>query len=85
MHTTLVRTGIRWSMEAAGIAVGEMQIIKLNSGEKTTYQIDGTVIKEQTPISINWCDKCESWKPLEFGRYDGAQGLTMLWFCMECK
>ena len=85
MHTALVRIGIRWSMEAAGIAVGEMQIIKLNSGEKTTYQIDGTVIKEQTPISINWCDKCESWKPLEFGRYDGAQGLTMLWFCMECK
>ena len=85
MHTALVRAGIRWSMEAAGIAVGEMQIIKLNSGEKTTYQIDGTVIKEQTPVSINWCDKCETWKPLEFGRYDGAQGLTMLWFCLECK
>ena len=85
MHTTLVRADIRWSMEAAGIAVGEMQIIKLNTGEKTTYQIDGTVIKEQTPVSINWCDKCETWKPLEFGRYEGAQGLTMLWVCMECK
>ena len=85
MHTTLVRIGIGWSMEAAGIAVGEMQIIKLNTGQKTTYKIDGTVIKEQTPISINWCDKCESWKPLEFGRYDGAQGLTMLWFCLDCK
>ena len=85
MHTALVRAGIRWSMEAAGIAVGEMEIIKLNTGQKTTYKIDGTVIKEQTPISINWCDKCESWKPLEYGRYDGAQGLTMLWFCLECK
>ena len=85
MHTTLVRIGIGWSMEAAGIAVGEMQIIKLNTGQKTTYQIDGTVIKEQTPVSINWCDKCETWKPLEFGRYDGAQGLTMLWFCLDCK
>ena len=85
MHTALVRAGIRWSVEAAGIAVGEMQIIKLNTGEKTTYQIDGTVIKEQTHVSINWCDKCETWKPLEFGRYDGAQGLTMLWFCLECK
>ena len=85
MHTALVRAGIRWSMEAAGIAVGEMQIIKLNTGQKTTYQIDGTVIKEQTPVSINWCDKCETWKPLEFGRYDGAQGLTMLWFCLDCK
>ena len=85
MHTTLVRAGIRWSMEATGIAVGEMEIIRLNTGQKTTYKIDGTVIKEQNPISINWCDKCESWKPLEFGRYDGAQGLTMLWLCMECK
>jgi len=85
MHTTLVRAGIRWSMEAAGIAVGEMEIIKLNTGQKTTYKIDGTVIKEQNPISINWCDKCESWKPLEYGRYEGAQGLTMLWICMECK
>ena len=85
MHTTLVRAGIRWSMEAAGIAVGEMEIIKLNTGQKTTYKIDGTIIKEQSPISINWCDKCESWKPLEFGRYDGAQGLTMIWVCMECK
>jgi len=72
-------------MEAAGITVGEMEIIKLNTGQKTTYKIDGTVIKEQNPISINWCDKCESWKPPEFGRYDGAQGLTMLWICMECK
>jgi hypothetical protein len=72
-------------MEAAGITVGEMQMINLSTGEKTTFQIDGTVIKEQTPVSINWCDKCETWKPLEFGRYDGAQGLTMLWFCLECK
>ena len=37
-------------MEAAGIAMGEMEIIKLNTGEKTTYAIDGTIIKEQNPI-----------------------------------
>ena len=65
--------------------MGEMEIIKLNTGEKTIYAIDGTVIKEQNPIKINWCDKCEKWQPLEFGRYDGAQGLTMLWVCVECK
>jgi aspartate 1-decarboxylase len=34
-------------MEAAGVAMGEMEIIKLNTGEKTTYAIDGTIIKEQ--------------------------------------
>ena len=65
--------------------MGELEIIKLNTGEKTIYQIDGTVIKEQNPIKINWCDKCEKWQPLEFGRYDGAQGLAMIWSCVECK
>jgi len=65
--------------------MAEMEMINLNTGEKTRFEIDGTVIKEQTPISINWCDKCETWKPLEFGRYDGDRGLSMLWFCMECK
>jgi len=66
-------------------SMGEMEIIKLDTGEKTIYAIDGTVIKEQNPIKINWCDKCEKWQPLEFGRYDGAQGLDMIWLCVECK
>jgi hypothetical protein len=64
--------------------MGEMQIIKA-SGEKITFAIDGTVIKEQELGKINWCDKCEKWKPLDFGRYDGSQGLSMIWVCMECK
>ena len=72
-------------MEAADIAMGEMEIIKLNTGEKTTFVIDGTIIKEQSPIEINWCDKCDKWKPKDFGRYDGAQGLDMIWLCAECK
>lgn len=65
--------------------MAEMEMININTGEKTTFQIDGTIIKEQSEVSINWCDRCEKWKPLEFGRYEGAQGLTMLWICMECK
>lgn len=65
--------------------MAELEMININTGEKTTFQIDGTIIKEQSEVSINWCDRCEKWKPLEFGRYEGAQGLTMLWICMECK
>lgn len=65
--------------------MGEMQIIKVDTGDKTTFAIDGSIIKEQNPIKINWCDQCEMWKPLEFGRYDGADGLAMIWLCMECK
>jgi len=82
MQPNLVRSDIDRRME--GSIMGELFIQKPN-GESITYQIDGTVIKEQSEISINWCDKCEKWKPKEFGRYDGAQGLTMLWVCMECK
>jgi hypothetical protein len=72
-------------VEATGVMMGEMQIIKLSTGEATTFKIDGSVVKEPKPISIDWCDKCENWKPLEFGRYDGSHGLTMIWLCMECK
>ena len=85
MQSDLVRLGSRWSMEAAGIAMGEMEIIKLNTGEKTTYAIDGTVIKDQNPIEINWCDKCQKWQPLEGGESTTYQGLDIIWLCKACK
>ena len=85
MQSNLVRLGIRWSMEAAGVAMGKMEIIKLNTGEKTTFAIDGTVIKEQNPIEIDWCDKCQTWQPFDYGRYDGSQGIDMILICMGCK
>jgi hypothetical protein len=72
-------------MEATGVIMGEMEMIKISTGEKTTFKIDGTVIKENEPIKIDWCDKCERWKSMEFGRYEKADGITMLWFCGECK
>jgi hypothetical protein len=72
-------------VEATGVIMGEMQIIKLSTGEATTFKIDGTIIKENEPINIDWCDKCEKWKSLDFGRYEKADGLTILWFCGDCK
>ena len=84
MQPYLVRSDIDRRMEVE--IMGEFEIIKISTGERTTIQIDGTVIKDQvTPPKLEWCDKCQSWKAVEFGRYDGAQGLTMLWMCMECK
>ena len=83
MHTNLVGTGQRWQVETENL-MGELFIQKPN-GETITIAQDGTEIRENQPIQIDWCDKCEKWKPLEFGRYDGAQGLTMIWVCMECK
>jgi hypothetical protein len=72
-------------VEAAGIAVGEMEMINLNTGQKKTFHIDGTVVTEQSAIKIDWCDKCEKWKSMEFGRYEQSDGITLLWFCQECK
>ena len=66
--------------------MGEMELIKLSTGERTIFQTDGSVIKDQIdPPKVEFCDKCETFKQHEFGRYEGSQGLTMLWFCMECK
>jgi hypothetical protein len=66
--------------------MGELQLIKISTGDRTTIQIDGTVIKDQVdPPQLEWCDRCQAWKQKEFGRYDGADDLTMLWSCMECK
>jgi len=83
MQPSLVRAGKRWSMEAAGIAMGEMEIIRMDTGEKKIYRIDGKIEKKK--FRINWCDKCEKWQDYDFGRYDGAQGLDMIWLCVECK
>ena len=49
-------------------------------------EVVGFVENSADPNDLQaWCDKCEAFKPLQFGRYEGSQGLTMLWFCMECK
>ena len=64
--------------------MGELFIQKQN-GETTTFQIDGTVIKEQKPLEIDWCDKCEQWKPLSGGHMVANKGLALIWICQECK
>jgi hypothetical protein len=64
--------------------MGELFIQKPN-GETTTIAIDGTVIKEQQPLQIDWCDKCEQWKPLSGGHMVANKGLALIWICQECK
>jgi hypothetical protein len=63
--------------------MGELYIEK-SDGQSIIIQIDGTEIRNE-PVQIEWCDKCEHWHPLELGRYEKVGGLTILWFCEECK
>ena len=83
MLADLVHTCIRWHLEGAAL-MGELFMQKPN-GETFKFQVDGTVLREEDGIRIDWCDKCEKWQPLEFGRYEKADGLTILWFCRECS
>lgn len=85
MRSHLVRTSQRWPVETTGVIMGDMEMIKLSTGEKTIFKADGTIIKESNPITIEWCDRCETWKPLEFGRYVTADELHLIWECAECK
>jgi hypothetical protein len=72
-------------MEGAKL-MGDMEFIKLDTGERTRFMADGTVIKDQVdPPKIDWCDRCQSWKSVEFGRFDYVMGSPELWYCMECK
>jgi len=72
-------------MEGAAV-MGEMQIIKLDTGDRTTFQIDGSEIKDQIdPPKIEWCDRCETFKRLDGGRYDFVMGSPELWYCELCK
>jgi hypothetical protein len=72
-------------MEGAAL-MGEMQIIKLDTGERTIFQTDGSVIKDQVdPPKIEWCDRCQMFKELQYGRYDKVMGSNELWYCEACK
>jgi len=72
-------------VETSGVIMGDMEMIKISTGAKTVFKADGTVVHEPNPISIEWCDRCEIWKPLAFGRYVTNQGEHLIWECGDCK
>jgi hypothetical protein len=85
MHANLAHTRQRWKVEGAKL-MGSIEFIKLNTGERTTIKHDGSIEKDQVEIpKIEWCDRCQSWKSFDFGRYDFVMGSAELWYCMECK
>ena len=83
MLADLVHTCIGRHLESSAL-MGELFIQK-PSGESTTFHIDGSVTTEIKPLEIDWCDKCQKWQPLAFGRHETHDGLKILWFCQDCK
>lgn len=66
--------------------MGDMEMIKLSTGERTIYKVDGSVIKDEVdPPKVEWCDKCETFKRFDGGRFETVMGLPELWFCESCK
>lgn len=63
--------------------MGYVEFIRPDGSSKT-IGYDGQVT-ETPALPMDFCDKCQQWKPKEFGRYEGADGILLLWFCLECK
>ena len=72
-------------MEGARI-MADMEMIRIATGERTRFMTDGSVVKDQVALpKIEWCDRCETFKRFDGGRYDTVMGSPELWYCMECK
>jgi hypothetical protein len=66
--------------------MGSIEFIRLNTGERTTIEADGTVIKDQIdPPMLEFCDKCQQWRDKLFGAHQSSDGQAILWFCLDCK
>ena len=64
---------------------GDFQLIHLATGKRLTIAMDGTELRDTTPPEkIEYCDKCETYKPFHQGKYERADGLAILWFCEAC-
>ena len=82
MLTALVRTWQRRSMEAAGVAMGDFEIIDIKTGKRLRIEKDGSELRDEvTPPAIEWCDRGQHYASKLGGRDD--QG--MLWICLACQ
>ena len=85
MSGNLVQPQRRWKMEGARV-MADIEMIKIATGERTRFMQDGSVVKDQVdPPKIEWCDRCETFKRSDGGRYDFVMGSPELWYCELCK
>ena len=85
MSGNLVQPQRGWQMEGARV-MADMEMIRIATGERTRFMSDGSVLKDQVdPPKIEWCDRCETFKRFDGGRYDTVMGSPELWYCELCK
>jgi hypothetical protein len=82
MLTALVCIGLRRPVEATGVAMGDFEMINLNTGERLRIDKDGTELRDEViPPAIEWCDKGQHYAPKAGGRDDYG----LLWICLACQ
>ena len=75
----------RWQVEGTSL-MADMEMIRIATGERTRFMADGSVVKDQVDApKIEWCDRCETFKRFDGGRYDTVMGSPELWYCELCK
>jgi hypothetical protein len=66
--------------------MGDMEMIRIADGERTRFMRNGSIVKDEVdPPKIEWCDRCETFKRFDGGRYDFVSGQAELWYCELCK
>ena len=82
MLAALVCTVLRRPVEATGVAMGEFEIINLESGKRYKVEKDGSELRDEViPPAIEWCDKGQHFAPKLGGRDDYG----ILWICLACQ
>ena len=65
---------------------GGFEMIRLDTGERTRIDMDGTEIRDSVAIPVvEYCDKCNNTKDVSGGEYQTWHGLKVLWLCAVCK
>ena len=81
MFAALVCTSVRRPVEATGVAMGDFEMINLNTGDRLRIDKDGSEIRDEvTPPDIEWCDRGQHYAAKLGGRDEGG----ILWVCLEC-
>jgi hypothetical protein len=62
--------------------MAEVEIIKINTGERLRIAMDGTELRDQvSPPSIEWCDKGQHYA----SKLGGQDIYDSLWICLPCQ